>query len=371
MPTTLSGSTQSLIDAGLRARSGRINTGNLQETFGTGLTGGVTASVTGNKDVVGVQTNLGTSLSNVGSSEDLLQANNPFLSQEQQNILKRRRGLAAAGGLFGAAVDAAQVSGSNQFLAQNRVAALGRLQAQSAESFNALSDVAGGAFGTLGGAFNPASATGFDAEEFRPLLQTLQDLGYGDEVNAVLANQAGQLATVEGGDIDQQVFGAIQQFIAPELSGEARSQLSQEARRLPARFIAPGETTQGVFAERVAAREGQLLNQFLGQSRQQAGSELTNIIGQRIGELRGSSEQLLLQHRLAQGALARGDTQAVLSADFGFSDDLFTGLGIQSGPAAAPSRNVSQTSIDAATLAARERFTPFIRQRNTATVRSI
>jgi len=369
MPTNVGLSTQSLFELGNRARAGNLNTGNLQEEFGTGITPGITASITGNKDVVDVQTNLGTSLTEVGSSSDLLQAQNPFLTQEQSNILKRRRGLAAAGGLFGNAVNAAQQTGTQQFLAQNRVGALGRLQAQTAQSFNQLGNVAGDAFGVLGD-ITGANALGFDVGEFRPVLQTLADLGYGDEVNALLANRAGQLATTEGGDINQEVFGALQQFIFPQLSGSAQSIVSQEANRLPARFIQPGESAQGVAAARKATREGQIMARALGQTRVAAGGGLSSIIGERLAEFRNSAEQFQLQHSLAQGALARGDFQAVLGADFGFTSPLFQGLGISQGPARGAERGVNQGQLDAATLAARERFSPQFRQRRNATVRS-
>lgn len=357
-------------EIGRRARAGQINTGNFQQAFGTGLTPGITDSVTGNKNTADVQTNIGTSLTEVGSESDLLQAQNPFLTQEQSNILKRRRGLAAAGGLFGSVVDAAQQRGENRFLASNRVAALGTLQAQSADVFNSLSQNTSQAFNTLGD-LTKAYSLGFNAEEFRPIFQTLNDLGFRDEVNTLLADRAGQLAQTSGGNINQEVFGALQQFVVPQLSPQARSIIAEESRRLPARFINPGETRQGVFEQRQAIREGNLLAPAVGQSRVRAGAALSGIIGQKLAEFRNSAENLQLQHSLARGALARGDFQSVLSADFSGATSLFQGLGIQAGPARAAKRTVNQGQIEAATLAARERFTPKLQRRPRRTLRTL
>lgn len=369
MPTSVGRDARSLLNLGTRARAGNLNTGNLQEEFGTGLVPSATANLSGNKDVVDFGTNLGTSLTEVGAQNDLLQAQNPYLTQEQSNILKRRRGLAAAGGLYGAAVDAAYNTGANRFLAANRVSAFGRLQQQTQDVFNRLGGVGGEAFDVLGN-ISGADALGFDVGEFRPVLQTLSDLGYGDEVRAVLANRAGKLATTEGGDINSEVFGALQQFIMPQLSGRDRSIVTQEARRMPLRFIQPGESSQGVFEQRLAAREGQFLAQALGQTRTNAGGGLSAIIGQRLAEFRNSAEQFQLQHSLAQGALARGDYRAALNADFSFTNPLFQGLGLQQGPAPAAARTVNQSQLGAATLAARERFSPRLRRPRNVTMRS-
>jgi len=109
----------------------------------------------------------------------------------------------------------------------------------------------------------------------------------------------------------------------------------------------------------------------LGQTRANAGAGVSSIIGERLGEFRNTAEQFQLQHSLAQGALARGDFQSVLSADFSFTNPLFQGLGISQGPARGAERSANQGQLSAANLAARERFSPQFRQRQNNTVRSL
>lgn len=351
--------TQQQLDIGRRlvagGGTGDINFGDLQEEFGTGLENPVLASITGNRRHADANfnTNLDSAIDGPPDVESLRSAFAPSVNEEQGRALKRHRGRAAASGIQGGAVEAQIAESADRFRAINKTTGLSSLAETTRLRAAAIEEGAQGFF-NVSNLTDNADLTSLEAEDFRSLFTTLSDLGFDSEVRQLLARDAGQ--TVNTGAINEELFGALQQFVNPILSQEQSNSLNSEARRLKARFIAPGENANDIFRQRRDAKRGQLTETALAENRRRAGEELNRFIGSGLQELRVSAQQLQAQSALTQAAIRRGDTAAVLNSN----NDQFNPIFKQLGVSPKQQKKVGQQfNLDSAALQGLARLTPF------------
>ena len=315
---------------------GGLNLGSLQEEFGTGIEREALPQLSGNRRFVrDIQTNLETTPDATALAQSLSQVIDPSLTGGQQRSLTQVRGLAAARGITGGAANATVGNFQQNFLASNRLEGLRDLGTGIQERLNRIITQSQGFFQQA--QLRDAEAlTNFGAEDFRSVFQTFQNLGLGENVDLLLARDAGvnTRAGIQDTDENARVFGLLDQFVNTRLTGQQQFDIARNSRRLPARFIAPGENARDVFIQRRDRRRGQLTEQALAANRATAASELQQVLGQRIQDLRIASETFLNQ----AGSLgAQSDNpQSVLSADFGNFENLFSGLGITTQQALQP-----------------------------------
>lgn len=326
-----------------RLLGGQANLGDFQTEFGTGLQPSGAGQLSGNTRSVGLDTNLASSIGADFESSRTAQAFDPTLTSDQVSGLKQQRGRAAAGGIFGGAVEAKQARESSIFRAGNRETALGEFAQGAFDRVSAIQEGAQGFFDQL----RPQSAqdlTQFEAGDFRSLFQTLTDTGFGDEVRLVLAQQAGQ--QIEVGDINEEVFQSLSQFVNPQLSRQQSTTIQDESRRLPARFIRVGENTRTVAERRTQLKRGALTEQILATNRQRAGTALFDTIGNKIQDLRIDAQNIQIQHGLVSAAIRRGDVQGALEADVQQFGGFLQNIGLTAPGLPSPRQQVGPSQLN-------------------------